>query len=484
MRNSKEGAKPLIGREEETRTLEEAFGSGRSEFVAVCGRRRVGKTYLVRKTLRDRFAFFHTGLSGAGMEGQLKAFAVSLERSFGKPFDVPADWLAAFRELEKNLGKGRGRKVLFLDELPWMDTPKSGFLSALEYFWNGWASGRDDVMLVVCGSATSWIVRNLVESRGGFHDRLTHRIWLRPFTLGECAAFARAKGLALVDRQVADVYMAFGGVPFYWDLLRKGESPAQAVDRLCFSEEGELRGEFALLFASLFRRPERHVSIVRALASRQSGMTREDLLKAVKTEKGGLFSKALADLEHCGFVRRYRFPGKKERDSIWQLVDPFTLFHFRFLADPAGRHRGNWLSGTESPARSAWSGIAFEQLCLLHVPQIKKALGIAGVATSVFACRIPPGEDGEAGAQIDLVLDRADGIVNLCEMKYSRKPFAVTEKYRETLHDKVDAWKRAFGWKGAVHVTLVTASGLRRNAASDALQSVVNLDDLFEGGER
>ncbi len=479
MQNTKDDATLLIGREEERRTLEEAFGSGRAEFVAVCGRRRVGKTYLVRRALRDRFAFFHTGISGVGMEGQLKAFAVSLERSFGRPFDVPKDWFSAFRLLEKSLGRGRGRKALFFDEMPWMDTPRSGFLPALEYFWNAWASGRDDIMLVVCGSATSWIVRKLIESRGGFHNRLTHRIWLRPFMLRECSAFARAKGLAYDDRQIADAYMAFGGIPFYWELIRKGESPAQAIDRLCFAEGGELRREFAMLFASLFRRPERHVAIVEALGTRMSGMTREELIKAVKAEKGGLFSKALADLESCGFLRRYRFPGKKERDAVWQLVDPFTLFHLRFLADPAKRSRGSWLAGAESPARAAWSGLAFEQLCLLHVPQIKAALGISGVSTSVYACRIPPGPDGEPGAQIDLALDRADGIVNLCEMKYARKEFVVTEKYREALIDKVEAWKRAFGWRGAIHVTLVTAAGIRRNAAADVVQSEATLADLI-----
>ena len=339
----REGAEPLIGRGEELRTLVEAGRSGRPEFVAVYGRRRIGKTFLVRKAFGNRFAFAHAGLANCGMQEQLAAFADSLSQSFGKTFAVPSSWLEAFSTLRTALSAKRGRKVLFLDELPWMDTPCSRFLPALEHFWNGWASGEDDIVLVVCGSATSWIVRKIIDSYGGFHNRLTHRIRLRPFTLGECRDLVRAKGIELTDWQLADLFMVFGGVPFYWSLLHRGESPAQAVDRLCFGEDGELAGEFDHLYASLFRRPEMHLSVVRALGSKKSGMTRDELLAETGIDNSGYFSKALADLESCGFLRRYRFPGKKERDAVWKLIDPFTLFHLRILADPAKRSRGSWL---------------------------------------------------------------------------------------------------------------------------------------------
>ena len=472
-------AEPLVGRDEELRTLEEAFRSGRPELVAVYGRRRVGKTFLVRKAFGDRFAFQHAGLSEGGMKDQLEAFADSMRRAFGTKGPPPATWIAAFGSLAVALSRRRGRKVVFLDELPWMDTPNARFMPALEHFWNGWASGRDDVVLVVCGSAASWIVRKIVDNYGGLHDRLTHLVRLVPFTLGECRRFAAAKGLRLSDRQLADLYLAFGGIPFYWSLVRRGESPAQAVDRLCFGETGGLHGEFGRLYASLFRRPEPYVATVEAMARRSAGMTREELLAAVGQEDNGAFSRILEDLESCGFVRRYRFPGKKERDSLWQLLDPFTLFHIRFLADDSRVGRGNWLAGASSHARTTWSGLAFERLCLQHVPQIKRALGIAGVSTAVHAARIPPGPDGEPGAQIDLVLDRADGIANLCEMKYSSDLFAVSSKYRSELLAKVSAYQRAFGVRKTVHVTLVTAAGLRPNENADVVQSEVRLADLF-----
>ena len=469
----------LVGRDEELRTLDEAFRSGRPEFVAVYGRRRIGKTHLVRKAFGNRFAFEHAGLSNVGMAGQLAEFARSLKRSFGRPVDTPKSWFDAFELLRDALTRRRGRKVLFLDELPWMDTPKSSFLPALEHFWNGWASGRDDILLVVCGSAASWIVDKLVDSYGGLHDRLTHSIRLLPLTLRECAEFVRAKGLALREPQILEAYLVFGGVPYYWDRLRRGESVARAVDRLCFAENGELRGEFDRLYASLFRHPEPYLAIVRALGANRAGRTKEDLVADTGLPDNGRLTAALKALENCGFIRRYGFPGKKVRDSLWQLVDPFTLFHLRFLDGPGPVLAGDWLSGVGSPARIAWQGLAFEQACLLHVPQIKRALGVSGVSTAVYACRIPPGPGGQPGAQIDLVLDRADGIVDLCEMKHTREAFAVTPDVRENLLDKAAAYRRAFTTSKAVHIVLVASGGVRADETDDAVQSVVTLDDLF-----
>ena len=470
----------LVGRVDELRILGDAFRSGRAEFIAVYGRRRIGKTFLVRRAFGDRFAFHHTGLSKIGMAGQLAEFARSLEHAFGRAFPPPSNWFDAFDALRGALQARRGRKVLFLDELPWMDTPKSGFLPALEHFWNGWASGRPDILLVVCGSAASWIVDKLIDDYGGLHDRLTHRIRLLPFSLAECRAFSRTRGLALSSTQLARLYMAFGGIPWYWDLLRRGESPDQAIDRLCFAENGELRGEFDRLYASLFRKPDPHLAIVSALARKTSGLDKADLLSATGLPDNGRFTAALDALENCGFIRRFAFPGKKIRNSLWQLLDPFTLFHFRFLSNPAKLQRGNWIAAAESPARLAWSGLAFEQLCLLHVPQIKRALGISGVAVDAYACRLPPGPDGEPGAQIDLVLDRADGIVDLCEMKFTRAPFVVSAECRTNLLEKIDAFRRTFKSRKAIHVVFVSSAGLRPGIHSDVIQTEIRLEDLFQ----
>ena len=479
MKDKSDDTQPLVGRESELRILGEAMRSRRSEFIAVYGRRRVGKTFLVRRAFDGKFAFQHSGLSRGGKGDQLEAFADSMHRCFGIARPSFRSWIEAFGALADALEATQGRKVVLIDELPWLDTPNSRFMPALEHFWNGWASGRDDIVFVVCGSAASWIVRKVIDNYGGLHNRLTHRLRLVPFTLHECRSFARSRGLALTDRQIAELYMAFGGIPLYWDLVRKDESPAQAIDRLCFSENGDLHGEFNRLYASLFRRPEPYIAVVKALARRNSGMTRDELLDDTGFIDNGAFSGVVADLESCGFIRKYGFPGKVERDAIWQLVDPFTLFHMRFLSKTSASSGGNWLAGVQTNARSAWSGLAFEELCLSHVRQIKAALGISGVTSSVYAARIPPGPDGEPGAQIDLAIDRADGIVNLCEMKFSEKPFAVTGKYRLALLDKVAAWRRAFGSKKAIHVTFVASAGVKPGGGADAIQSEVGLSDLF-----
>lgn len=470
----------IVGRNRERKQLEDTLKSGRSEFVAIYGRRRVGKTHLVLSAFEGAFAFEHTGLARVGKTFQLAEFGRALRRRFGDKGGAPADWYDAFDRLASGLESlPEGRKVVFLDELPWMDTPKSHFVSALEHFWNGWASRRGDIVLVACGSATSWIVDKMINDYGGLHDRLTRRIRLEPFTLRECEEMARAKGLVLSRYQILELYMALGGIPFYWDLLERGESAAQAIDRLFFAHEAPLSGEFDRLYASLFRHPEAHLEIVRALGTKKSGMTREELLTATGRPDNGRFSKALEELRSCGFVRRYELPGRVERTSVWQLVDNYTLFHFQF--EPANK-KGSprfWSDSLESSLHAAWSGTAFERTCLLHVEQIKRALGISGIDVGAFALRVPPDDDGNPGAQIDLLLDRADNVVNVCEMKFAKEPFSVDAECERSFRNKISACRRFFGERKSIHATLVTTFGIRPGVHSEIVQSEISLEDLF-----
>ena len=470
----------LVGRTTERKQLEAAMRSERSEFIAVYGRRRIGKTHLVLSAFEGAFAFEHAGLARANRTLQLAEFGRALRRRFGDDAGAPPDWYDAFDRLATGLEKlPDGRKVVFLDELPWMDTPKSHFVSALEHFWNGWAVARRDVVLVVCGSATSWIVDKMINDYGGLHNRLTRRIRLAPFTLRESEEMAAAKGLALSRRQILELYMALGGVPFYWDLPEKGESAAQAMDRIFFSPDAPLGGEFDRLYASLFRHPEAHLAAVRALGTKKSGMTRDELLAATGRPDNGRFSKTLDELEACGFVRRYGLPGRKEREAVWQLVDNYTLFHFQF---EAANRKGNprfWTDSLESSTHRAWSGIAFERVCLEHTEQIRRALGIGGVDTGAYALRAPAAAAGRPGAQIDLVLDRADGVVNLCEMKFAKEEIELGADDERALRAKIDACRRVFGPRRSIHVTMVTTYGVRPGKHADVVHSQVTADDLF-----
>jgi len=470
----------MIGREAEIRKLETAFESGESEFVAVYGRRRVGKTYLVRETFNDRFVFSHAGVARAGLKRQLARFRQSLSECGLEVRTAFADWDAAFDSLKVLVTTSKmSRKVIFIDEMPWMDTPRSGFVSALESFWNGWASARKDVVLIVCGSAASWMVRNLFRNKGGLHNRVTVRIPLQPFTLRECEAYAAEKGVRMTREDVVECYMALGGIPFYWKCLDRRLSLPQNMDALFFADGAPLRYEFDELYSSLFGKSALYREIVRALASHVSGLTRIELSETLGCSNGGKLSQALRVLEQCGFVRFYNLPGAKKKGAIVQLMDALTLFHFRFL-DAAGRlDEHAWTLSVDSPSRAAWRGLAFERVCLQHIPEIRAALGIAGVRLETYAWSHRADEMCPHGAQIDLVLDRSDRVVNLCEMKFTRGPFAIDKAYAETLKRKVAAYRATVGADKALHLTFVTAEGLLHNEYWNLVQSEVVLDDFF-----
>lgn len=468
----------MVGRTEEERLLKEIAAQDRSQFVVVYGRRRVGKTFLVRETFGYRFAFTHTGIESGGMAEQLAAFRDSLEDQGFEGCPMPRDWLGAFSLLKKFLKRSTDpRKVVFLDELPWMDSPRSRFVPALENFWNGWCAARKDIVLIVCGSATSWMAKKVLRNKGGLFNRANRTICLEPFTLGQCEQYVRERGLGMDRREIAEGYMVFGGAPYYWSLLDPALSLAQNVDRLCFTPAGELVPEFKRLYASVFRRPARHLKAVMALAARQLGSTREEIARASGLPNTGVLTDVLEELEQSGFVRRYAPIGRSKKGTVFQLVDCFTLFHLAFMAGKSPSRKGFWIDSVDSPGRHAWEGLAFERVCLWHESQIRAALGIAGVASTLGSWR--SSEKGPGGAQIDLLIDRRDGVVNVCEMKFSVGPFAITADYAGKLRNKLSVFKEEAAGRKSVHLTFVTAHGLKRNEYSGMVQSQVTLDDLF-----
>ena len=469
----------MIGRIVETEELNRLFESTESEFVAVYGRRRVGKTYLIRETFDGRFSFLHTGLPNATKKQQLSYFFKSLKESGCAEKRCPANWFKAFDMLRQVIeAKHAGRKVIFIDELPWLDTLRSDFLMALEAFWNEWASARKDILFIVCGSASSWMVKKLFRNRGGLHNRVTARILLQPFTLRECEQYAKERGVELTRKDIAECYMAIGGIPYYWRHIVRGYSIAQDFNRMFFSESAPLKNEFTELYSSLFRNAPIYMKIVGVLARKKIGMTRGEIADTTGITKSGQLSDALDTLSESGFVRSYRVYGKTKRDRIYQLIDNFTLFHFRFL-DGATTDTNFWTDTISSPQQSAWRGLAFERLCLQHSSQMRKALGIAGVHTETYAWRHRVDETYPRGAQIDLLLDRADNVINVCEMKYAKGRYLLDKDTLEGLEEKVEVFRAVSKTRKAVHLTMVTSSGLVRNAYANQIQSEVTLDDLF-----
>lgn len=369
-------------------------------------------------------------------------------------------------------------KVVFLDEMPWLDTPKSGFIQALEHFWNSWASARTDIVLVVCGSAASWMINKLIHNKGGLHNRVTRRLKIVPFTLHECELFLKEKKTPLDRYQTIQLYMALGGIPYYWDQITPGQSAAQNIEAICLTENGLLRTEFSNLFSSLFTNWEKHLAIVTALASKSKGSTREEIINISGLPNGGGVTRLLVELEESGFIRKYIPFAKKQRNSPYQLVDFYSLFYLKFIKDSQLTDENNWTNSIDSPAHRAWAGYAFEQVCLYHLAQIKQALGISGIQTSASSWR---SNEASQGAQIDLVIDRRDQVINLCEMKYSINPYVIDKKYAGELRNKVGAFKTETNTRKSVFLTMVTSFGVQSNMHSIGLvQNSITMDDLFE----
>ncbi len=467
----------MIGRIQEVEALREAATADRSRFVVIYGRRRVGKTFLIREAFDYRFTFSHTGMETGSMADQLESFHESLIDQGMNPCEVPKNWIQAFGLLKRFLKASTDeRKVVFIDELPWMDTPRAKFVSALENFWNGWCSARKDIVLIVCGSATSWMIKKVLKNKGDLFNRANRVIYLKPFTLGECEAYARERGLSMGRRELAEGYMVFGGAPYYWSLLERSLSLAQNIDRLCFTQGGELTVEFKRLYASVFKRAEKHIKIVEVLGSRKSGMTREEIVSAVGLKDSGKFSRILEELEESGFIRIYSPMGRVKRGSIYQLVDAYTLFYLTFIRGKPIARPGYWLDGVGSGERLAWEGVAFERVCMWHERELKAALGIAGVSVNVCAWR---SSRRDGGAQIELLIDRKDGVINVCEMKFVTGEFPIGAKYAAELENKLSVFKEETQTDKSLHLTMITVSGVKRNEYSYLVHSQIRLDDLF-----
>ena len=471
----------IIGREEEIAVLQALEKTDKSAFVAVYGRRRVGKTFLIRTVFEGKMVFQLTGLARTKTARQLVNFHAALVRNFPQYEEKPManDWFQAFLQLEIALEtSSAAKKIVFLDELPWLDNRNSGFISALEHFWNSWASARRDVLLVVCGSAASWMITNLINNHGGLHNRVTHQMPLDPFTLAESEAFFKSK-FATYDRyQLLQLYMVLGGIPFYLDMVDTAQSAAQNINRLCFSPKGGLRKEFDNLYLSLFRNADKHIAVIEALAKKAKGLERDEVLQAANLPNNGSSTKILKELEESNFIRRYSTFGKNSRNALYQLTDFYSLFYLKFMKPNSVLDADFWLSSLDNPEVRAWSGYAFEQICLAHLPAIKKALGISGIQTVSSAWL---GSYDNQKAQIDLVIDRRDHVITVCEMKFSINPFIIEKKYADELRTKIAIFKQSTGTQKAVFMTFVTTFGLVQNEhAMSLVQNSFTMDILFQ----
>ena len=473
----------MIGREREKAELQRSLESDRSEFVIVYGRRRVGKTYLVDHFFNRSYDFSFVGGHRLPKTRQLRNFAKSMKKYANlKQMPVFHEWFDAFDALEEYLESlpDDRRKVVFFDEMPWIDTPHSEFVDALEMFWNGWAARRTDIVFVASGSSTSWMVDKIVENHGGLHGRVTNNIYVRPFTLNETEQYLHSRNINWDRYQILQAYMTIGGIPFYYSLLDARESLVQNIDRLFFRKNGELRTEFEELFNALFTHSEKYVSVVRALNAVRDGMTRDEISK-VTDLKDAVLTNVLRNLERCDFIIRYSQYGNKTKGAIYRLVDFYTLFYYRFVESHNGKDEQWWSHHFQSHSVESWQGMSFELICLTHLSQIKRRLGISGIAAEASSWRnaVSKGSD-EKGAQIDLLIDRADRVINLCEMKFSVNPYVISKDYEQTLRQRMAIFKEKTKTRKSLANTFVTTFGVADGTHHSIVDSEVSMEDLFE----
>lgn len=469
----------LIGREREVQELKKCYDSEKSEFVIVYGRRRIGKTFLVRSFFNNKFAFNYVGAHNYSDAEQLQNFAEALRQYSGALLSpILKNWNDAFSHLKELLSNlpSRQRKVVFIDEMPWIDSAKSGFVKALENFWNGWAAVRGDILFIACGSATSWMVDKIVENQGGLHNRITQQIYLRPFTLRETEQYLEDKGCRWDRLQILQGYMIMGGIPYYLSLVDPKQSLAQNIDRLFFAKNSSLRNEFSELYAALFSGADKYILVVKALAEKREGLSRTEIIQKSGVS-GGWLTKILANLERCDFIISYANFGHKSKNTIYRLSDFYTLFYLKFIENDTSHDENRWTHLLLSPQISSWQGYTFELVCLLHLSQLKEALGISGILTEASSWR-SSGEEGER-TQIDLVIDRMDRVVNLCEMKFSIAPYIISREYEQKLRSRMAVFQAATHTRKALVTTLVTTYGVSPNKHSGIVQSEVTMDDLF-----
>lgn len=469
----------IVGRKKELSLINQYFNSGKAEFIAVYGRRRVGKTFLIRQHFRNQFAFDMTGIMEGTKSEQMTAFHTAL-KTYGYTGKKNTNWIDAFfalrQVLESRIEEGK-RCVIFIDELPCLDTPKAGFVNALGHFWNNWANWQSEIMLIVCGSATSWMVRNVIDNHGGLHDRITHEIHLHPFTLTETEEFFKLNGFSWNRLSIMQTYMAIGGIPYYMSLFERTDSPATGLDRLFFSGNAELKKEYRRLFSSLFKNPHPYLEIITLLSKHPKGMTREEISTELKTSNNGKLGEMLTDLIYCDFLQRNNVREKriKSNSAIYQLIDFYTIFYNTF-ANKNIMEEHFWTRNINTPEINIWYGLAFERVCKAHIEKIKTALGIASVSTEYYSWR---SNLIEKGAQIDIIIDRADNTINLCEVKYSENLYSLDKEEYMKIQNRISVFKEATNTRSNIIPTMITTFGMKEGTYSDQIIAKINMEDLF-----
>jgi uncharacterized protein len=470
----------FVGRTAEAQLLKKLATFKQADLVTIVGRRRVGKTFLIKQLFKDNFDFYLTGIQIVEKEVMLKAFASKLKEYTKQkmPIAPPQDWMEAFELLKQYLKTKpkQKKKIVFLDEFPWLDNHKSGFLPAFEYFWNDWAVDQN-IMLIICGSSTSWMYDNIMANKAGLHNRITQHINLAPFTLKETQQLIESKGIKWPYYQTLQVYMALGGIPYYLNEIHKGETAIQSIDRILFNDKSTLKNEFEHLFRALFDNYQKYELVIAALTKKHKGLTRQEIINETQITNGGGLTRILKDLELCSFIKTYQPFGKEKKEVLYRLEDEYALFYYKFRPDR--KPKGTFMRLAETSSFKSWAGFAFEGICIKHIDAIKHALGISGVHTTQNSF-YKKGTKAEEGFQIDMLIDRADQAINICEMKFYNAEYTLTKKEADKLRQRREQFRAKTKTKKYLINTLITTYGLIENEYSiNTIDKTITIEKLF-----
>jgi AAA+ ATPase superfamily predicted ATPase len=479
---------PIIGRYREIKILDSILESNSAEFFAIYGRRRIGKTFLIREYFKkEKGVYFElTGRKDASKSLQLKTFATLYADVFNEHISIPSSWDNAFHQLKTKIETlpAKQKIIFFLDELPWLSSPKSGFLEALDFFWNHYISQDSRCILIVCGSAAEWMIKKIIANKAGLHNRLTRPpIQLMPLSLNETEDYLKARNVSIERKQIVDIYMAIGGVPYYLNMVPQGKSSAEVISTLFFSHAAALRSEFNYLLSSLYHNAEKHIAIIKVLATVRQGLTQNEIFqKTPNLSSGGGGVALLEELEHCGFILKVVEFGKKKKEARYRLVDAFSLFYLKWVKDVGETGENYWLRKMSSAPYYSWAGYAFENICFQHYPMIIKALELSVTAEAKSGWFLK-GNDQEEGVQIDLLIDRSDKCINLCEIKFYEAEFVIDKKYAEILRRKKAAFREKSKTRKTLFLTMITAYGVAKNSLYlECVDHQLTMDALFLEG--
>lgn len=485
----------IIGRKQEIKSLQAVLSSQEAEFMAVYGRRRVGKTFLIREFFQSKGLYIEfTGIKDGNKRHQIEIFTEKLSQIFYPNLQLkpPSNWHEALELLSQALEKQPKSKkiIVFFDELPWMATKKSGLIQAIDYFWNTRWSQWKQFKFITCGSAASWMLDHLINAKGGLHNRVTHTLLLRPFNLIQTQLFLKSYGIDFKPQQILDLYFTMGGIPHYLKQIKKSNSVIQNIDQICFRQDGLLYNEFPRLYSSLFENPELSMRIMRVIAKYHYGISKEDLVKQIGKKSGGTFDKRLEELEVSGFIQRFKPYGHKTRNQFFRVIDPYSLFYLSWIAEFSEQHLiapqqiSYWTTMSQTSVWYNWAGYAFENLCYQHIDSILMALGLTNIPCKMGSWHLIAKKRGvqeQQGTQIDLLFDRADDTITLCEIKYSHQPFVIDKAYAKILANKIQIFEHHFGTQKQIQLVLITTVGLKQNIWSeDLIHHVITLDDFFQ----